>query len=1387
MARPATAVDYTLVSPAPGHGKPLDWVPDPNDELYVGKPLPTALLQDSVTSAMLMTDENVKKAFLPILTVRELLMLRFMNVVTDKSGWQTKVFDDEIVAKWRTESVPLDKAGASVPEGTVLSNTPETASKDNVQAPFNASSHEAAAKDPAPSDSQNQTDKSDTTPSDFPDEVEMTDVMFDSCIAELRHKAQHIYNNVNTPIVVYNGDVVKSDTAVSESVKLALQEAVKVLEDVPAHQKDWHPGSDGMVLDLVHPSLFPLVYGKSRVLNIGEKVLGLDDCIERCGKGEVLALEKKGLPRRSKDSNRMLVNPYSTKFQWLPCEVDISGEKAKIVSYINNLHPKHVELYGLIEQVIDAAIPLWERTLAPLASEGEPSFFKRISCDNVKYADDGHSDSQEGSESGASGGEEGEGGENEDGSESESESDSDPDTDGSEGGEEGGEDSAGDEDMGNSDSEVEGSDTAGSEIEEDDGDEEWESESSDGGIPDLYNNDDVEEKTVIQPDPEAFDPQKFHVHKPLNSREYFGKRGRPLQIIVKLANIELTPEKPKYNGGTWHVEGKQNEHICATALYYYSSANIKPSHLAFKQFVETEFVNEFAYEQGDHGFLREYFGFENEEPGVQYVGEVETKEGRLLTFPNILQHQVQPFELEDPTKPGHRKIVALFLVDPNVRVVSTAHVPAQQVDWWRGSSTVKQTDAATTGTAATGLDRLPEELKDKVFEDTLELRSSTHEANERTCLLFPEANIPDPGLFEVFEEVEGFPITLREAMQFREELMEERKAFIRKHAKAVKQRLRAQYSTQSQLNLRSVSLHEFASSYLAGQPPILQRPQLARYSSREWAVVFLVHAASRLQCANTISMKEGSEVDYSVVQPAPGHGRPLNFWVPSPFEPNGGKPPFPTAFLRGNLCRSEQSPDECDDMVKAFLPILTTREINMLQFMNSVTDRQDWRKEVFEEDAVRRWREETVAPDAHNTTNLTNKLFDYCIQELRHKAKGIYKDVSTPIVVYNGNVLKADATVTEATKLALQDAIKPLENVRDLEGGVGDNTPGTVLNVVDPSLYPLVYGKTRVLKAGAKVVGVEDCVKKCGEGDAVATHDEDLDENESSDWQPIGLKFQWLPCDVNIRDDKARVASYNNIHPKHTALYGAIEDVINGAISLWRLTLSPLYGDFSWAQPQFFERFPKSTGVTYDDGDFSKLVQPEPNKFVSSTFDKKVARPLNFKGLYGKGGKPLQVIVKMFNIELAPEKTEYGGEPWYIDGKLNEYICATAMYCHSASNVKAPKLGFQQIADGSNFDMESEYEYEPGEHNFLQEYFGCTKTGGGLQEVGTVELREGRMVTFPNLLLHRLQPFELEDPTQSGHLKVLQLAATGLVARVLGKYALGGSECERTGQVAAPR
>jgi hypothetical protein len=42
---------------------------------------------------------------------------------------------------------------------------------------------------------------------------------------------------------------------------------------------------------------------------------------------------------------------------------------------------------------------------------------------------------------------------------------------------------------------------------------------------------------------------------------------------------------------------------------------------------------------------------------------------------------VASFELKDKSKPGHRKILVYFLVDPTQRIVSTARVPPQDIRW----------------------------------------------------------------------------------------------------------------------------------------------------------------------------------------------------------------------------------------------------------------------------------------------------------------------------------------------------------------------------------------------------------------------------------------------------------------------------------------------------------------------------------------------------------------------------------------------------------------------------------------------------------------------------------------------------------------------------------
>lgn len=60
------------------------------------------------------------------------------------------------------------------------------------------------------------------------------------------------------------------------------------------------------------------------------------------------------------------------------------------------------------------------------------------------------------------------------------------------------------------------------------------------------------------------------------------------------------------------------------------------------------------------------------------------------------------FRLQDPSKPGHRRFIALWLIDPTRRIISTANVPPQQAAWWQ--------DAVLGGGGGGVRGQLPQEL-----------------------------------------------------------------------------------------------------------------------------------------------------------------------------------------------------------------------------------------------------------------------------------------------------------------------------------------------------------------------------------------------------------------------------------------------------------------------------------------------------------------------------------------------------------------------------------------------------------------------------------------------------------------------------------------------------
>ena len=164
-----------------------------------------------------------------------------------------------------------------------------------------------------------------------------------------------------------------SDRLIPASLREELIRNVEPLENVPEEAKDWHPGSDNIVLDLVHPSLFCLAYGSTYLR------YGSED-----GETSLKAVEPPMGPedtpaRASWGYTRPYVDPATSRLhQWLPTDVQIQQDgdgniTAKILDYINNLHPsEHSKLYGTLEGVLVRFIPLWERVLGDLLWHAEP-------------------------------------------------------------------------------------------------------------------------------------------------------------------------------------------------------------------------------------------------------------------------------------------------------------------------------------------------------------------------------------------------------------------------------------------------------------------------------------------------------------------------------------------------------------------------------------------------------------------------------------------------------------------------------------------------------------------------------------------------------------------------------------------------------------------------------------------------------------------------------------------------------------------------------------------------------------------------------------------------------------------------------------------------------
>ncbi|KAJ2049662.1 hypothetical protein GGH13_008882 [Coemansia sp. S155-1] len=461
----------------------------------------------------------------------------------------------------------------------------------------------------------------------------LTDVEFAYVMDELAYYASLHPPGSNIRFSAADG-VWFSDTLVDAETMCELRDYAAILESVPDRQKDWHPNEQSRVLNLIDPSLYPLIYSRSRLCHQTsalphailkpEKAGEFPGSLDKWRRAVMMMQSLYWSPAWAQNFGHWhrrplgdLTNPwalnvitdresnyylpkmdwqygsyFSQEFSWLPSEFRVGYNGAVIIeSYINNLHPvKHAAMYPVIASAFSKFLPLLEQVVTDLVHPRQP----RVKPNSSKYY------------------------------------------------------------------------------------------KSNDPLPDPDDDDYYEEfqlwrryATFVHPQPEPF----VAPTRPVNPYKLCGRR---LQAIVKMSNIELTSEKPIYGGKDWSVAGLANERIIATGIFFYDVANVAPTSLLFREAFDAV---DFTADRYDMESVVNAYGIESDRleigyPVSQELGGVGIRDGQCVMFPNIHQFKVPELELADKTKSGHCKMLTFYFVDPSTRIPSTEIVPPQQQDWW---------------------------------------------------------------------------------------------------------------------------------------------------------------------------------------------------------------------------------------------------------------------------------------------------------------------------------------------------------------------------------------------------------------------------------------------------------------------------------------------------------------------------------------------------------------------------------------------------------------------------------------------------------------------------------------------------------------------------------
>ncbi|KAJ5771872.1 hypothetical protein N7520_002401 [Penicillium odoratum] len=622
----------------------------------------------------------------PQLFLRELSMLQFMLYVTEQPDWENKHEDQQTLEEWRQHAISV---------------------------------------------------------------FDLDEPSWQWCVKELRDKASDFKRTGYVAVFDADSRVIKSQ--VHDDLLKELRESMSPLFSESRSVSSFASGdshmsdSESPVRDVVDPFMYPLIYGRTRVLTAGGKV-----DMERHESWRLSQSQIAPVPEKPRSFYARYIgkrNYWSTAFQCLPCEVALNKQGgAEITSYINGVNLKERRIYKALEGLISAAIQPWNEMLI-LGDQGRtqirirtydfqvegsvwyPKLYHLLNNAREERTPPITEDEWPDVRSRVR--------EYLDLPEPEKRDRIWPDT--------------GYHDI-----------LASMEPWQWNSSEELEKliiakynrlysvKGVEPGISFTYDEWKTGENTgrAIMPkwkDPKWSDPDKPETPSiPDPDHQYYSiflqDQFEGLQIIVRVSAIELTPEKPLYGGDSHHnVAGILNDHVVSTAVCYFDMDNIKDAKFSFQQetLIDSDNFNISEFTAMDRLFDVPEWSCDDNNPcypdALQTMGSIPiSQNGQFFAWPNKLRSKAEPFSLVDPLRPGYLRFATLWLVDPHYRICSTQNVPPQDRSWVETSQSMENTrkdDSMTFTQAIEARDQIRQE-RDKISKDLLERGIEQHTHSE---------------------------------------------------------------------------------------------------------------------------------------------------------------------------------------------------------------------------------------------------------------------------------------------------------------------------------------------------------------------------------------------------------------------------------------------------------------------------------------------------------------------------------------------------------------------------------------------------------------------------------------------------------------------------------